>query len=100
MDFGDDIFYSTVRILLNVIGAMGMAMSCAQTKYSYSKCAAVLIPYLIWVAAVSTLIMKFFGFLILMRLTFFLISIPAMLIMYYLSEYSPWQAVFYFTLQL
>lgn len=100
MTFGDDTVYFLIKTLVVVLGTLGMMGSCTKIKYSYKKCAAVLVLYMGWVAAVSLLILHFFGFLTLLRLCFFLISIPAMLILYFISEYSPWQAVFHYAMQL
>lgn len=100
MTFGDDTFYYTLKTLLVVLGTLGMMVSCTKIKYSYKKCTAVLLLYLGWIAAVSFLILRILVFLILLRLCFFLVSIPAMITLYYILEYSLWQTVFHYAMQL
>lgn len=99
MTFGSDTFYFLTKTLLVVLGTLGMMLSCTNIKYSYKKCLGVLVLYLAWVSAVSFTVLKLFDFLMLLRLCPFFISIPAMLALYFISENSPWQAVFHYTMQ-
>lgn len=100
MTFEDDAFYFMIKSLLIVIGTMGMMTSCTKIKYSAKKTVQVLGLYLLWVAGWSWCMVEFFGVLMLIRLCIPAISLPAMAALYFLSEYSPWQAVFNYAMQI
>lgn len=99
MTFGNDIFYYTVKIIITIFGTLGMMLSCTKIRCSSKKAAVILIIYYLYVVALSYFILNIFGYLMLLRLCIFFIVIPVIIILYYLSEYSPWQAVFSYTMQ-
>lgn len=100
MTFGNDTTYYIIKALLVIFATLCMMASCTNIKASIKKIAVIITLYFIWVVAVSFFILVFFDFLILLRLSIPLISIPAMIALYYLSECSQWQAVFSYTMQL
>lgn len=100
MTFENDAVYYVVKGLVVVLGALGMMASCTRIKCSRKKLAVVLALYLLWVGIFTFVVMRFFGILVLLRLCIPMISAPAIFMLYVLSEYSPWQAVFNYTMQL
>ena len=56
--------------------------------------------YILWTGIFTFASMKLFGIVVTLRLSIPMISVPAMVILYFLSNYSPWQAVFNYTVQL
>lgn len=98
--FKDDIAYFMVKALIVVVGTLGMMSSCMKVKYKPKKILITLALYLLWVAAFTLVSMRFFGIVITLRLTVLTISIPAIFILYFISTFSPWQAIFNYTMQL
>lgn len=98
--FENDLTYFMVKALVVVVGTLGMMSSCMKVKYPLKKILVVLAVYLLWVCVFTFTSMKFFGIVITLRLCVLTISVPAILILYFISTYSPWQAVFNYTMQL
>ncbi|MDE7231404.1 MAG: GHKL domain-containing protein [Oscillospiraceae bacterium] len=98
--FENDLAYYTVKALITVVGTLGMALSCIKVKYPLKKILAVHSVYLLWVSVFIFASMKFFGLVITLRLCVLTVSVPAILILYFISTCSPWQAVFNSTMQL
>lgn len=98
--FENDLTYYTVKALTVVVGTLGMMSSCMKIKYPLKKILVVLAAYLLWVCIFTFASMKYFGIVITLRLCVLTISVPAILILYFISTYSPWQAVFNYTMQL
>ena len=100
MTFEENAFYYTIKSLLIVGGTLGMMASCAKTKCSVKRIVEVLGLYLLWVGGWSWFMVKFYGVLTLLRLCIPMISLPAIIALYFLSEYSPWRAIFNYTMQI
>ena len=98
--FENDISYFMVKALIVVVGTLGMMSSCMKVRYRLKKILLALAIYLLWVTAFTLLSMKFFGIVVTLRLAVLTISIPAMFILYFISTFSPWQAIFNYTVQL
>lgn len=98
--FENDTAYFMVKGLVVVVGTLGMMSSCMKPRYSLKKNLITLAVYLLWVSFFVFFALKLFGLVIMLRLCILTVSVPAMLILYFMSTYSPWQAVFNYTMQL
>lgn len=98
--FENDIVYYTVKTIVVVISCLIMMSSCMKIKYSVKKTLFTLAVYLLWTVIFTFNTIKLFGFLVMLRLSVPMISVPAIVILYFMSNYSPWQAVFNYTMQI
>lgn len=98
--FENDITYYMVKALVVIGGTLGMMSSCMRIKFTFKKIAVTLILYLLWSCIYIFFGMKLMGVVGTLRLCIPMISVPAMFILYRMSTYSPWQAVFSYTMQL
>lgn len=98
--FENDITYYMVKALVVIGGTLGMMSSCMRIKFTFKKIAVTLILYLLWSCIYIFFGMKLIGVVGTLRLCIPMISVPAMFILYRMSTYSPWQAVFSYTMQL
>lgn len=98
--FENDITYYMVKALVVIGGTLGMMSSCMKIKFTFKKIAVTLILYLLWSCIYIFFGMKLMGVVGTLRLCIPMISVPAMFILYRMSTYSPWQAVFSYTMQL
>ncbi|MDE7293476.1 MAG: ATP-binding protein [Oscillospiraceae bacterium] len=98
--FENDIAYYMVKSLVVVIGTLGMMSSCMKIKYTLKKIIAAFAGYILWTGIFTFFSMKLFGIVTTLRLCIPMISVPAMVILYFMSTYSPWQAIFSYTMQL
>ena len=98
--FENDITYYMVKALVVIGGTLGMMSSCMKIKFTFKKIAVTLILYLLWSCIYIFFGMNLIGVVGTLRLCIPMISVPAMFILYRMSTYSPWQAVFSYTMQL
>lgn len=98
--FENDFTYYTVKTLVAVISTLIMMSSCTRIKCTLKKALVTLALYLLWVGLFTFISMKFLGVTVTLQLDIPMISVPAMIILYLMSNYSPWQAVFNYTMQL
>lgn len=98
--FENDITYYMVKALVVIGGTLGMMSSCMKIKFTFKKIAVTLILYLLWSCIYIFFGIKLMGVVGTLRLCIPMISVPAMFILYRMSTYSPWQAVFSYTMQL
>ncbi len=98
--FENDIVYYMVKSLVVVSGTLGMMSSCMKIKCTLKKIIAAFAGYILWTGIFTFFSMKLFGIVTMLRLCIPMISVPAMVILYFMSTYSPWQAVFSYTMQL
>ncbi|MDE7302059.1 MAG: GHKL domain-containing protein [Oscillospiraceae bacterium] len=98
--FENDITYYMVKSLVVVISTLLMMSSCMKIKYTFKKIFAAFAGYVLWTGIFTFTAMKLFGIVVTLRLSIPMISVPAMVILYCISNYSPWQAVFNYTMQL
>ena len=98
--FENDITYYMVKSIVVVISTLLMMSSCMKIKYTFKKIIAAFAGYILWTGIFIFTAMKLFGIVVTLRLSIPMISVPAMVILYFISNYSPWQAVFNYTMQL
>lgn len=98
--FENNFVYYTVKTVATVICTLIMMSSCMKIKYTLKKAFVILSLYLLWTGFFTFASIKFSGVTTTLRLCIPMISVPAMLILYFMSDYSPWQAVFSYTMQL
>ena len=95
--FENDITYYMVKSLVVIVGTLLMMSSCMKIKYTIKKVIVAVTGYILWTGIFTFASMKLFGIVVTLRLSIPMISVPAMVILYFLSNYSPWQAVFNYT---
>lgn len=98
--FGNDTVYYTVKMMVIVIGTLAMMSSCMKIKCTPKRALITLALYLSWVGIYTFAALKLLGFVTMLRLCVPMITVPAMFVLYFISNYSPWQAVFNYTMQL
>lgn len=98
--FENDIAYYMVKALVVVVGTLIMMSSCMKMKYPMKKLLIILGIYLLWVCVFTCITLKLLGINSLIKLCIPAISVPAMIVLYKISNFSPWQAVFNYTMQL
>ena len=82
------------RILLITIMTVGMMASMTEFRFGRRRLLGIIAAYSLWVACSSLMILKIGGELLLLRLFFFAISIPAIVLIYWAANDRPSQAVF------
>jgi len=97
--FENDIIYYTVKGLVIVVGTLAMMSSCMKIICTPKKLVIALVLYLSWVGIYVYMALKLLGLVMMLRLCVLMISVPAMFILYFISNFSPWQAVFIYTMQ-
>ena len=78
MSFTNDLCFIVLRTLLITTGTLGMMMSTTVFKYSKKRTLSIFSIYLLWVAASSWIIVRFWGFQMLLSL--FLLTISVVLV--------------------
>lgn len=98
--FENDITYYMIKSLVVISGTLIMMSSCMKIKIPLKKIVLTFVLYILWSCVYTFLALKFWGIVIMLRLCVPVLSVPAMFILYFMSTYSPWQAVFSYTMQL
>lgn len=98
--FENDTGYYIVKALVVISCTLAMMSSCMKIKHSMKKIVVTLTLYLLWASVYTFVTLKFWGIVVTLRLCIPMLSLPAMLILYFMSTCSPWQAVFSYTMQL
>lgn len=98
--FENDIAYYMVKALVVVVGTLAMMSSCMKIQCKLKTIVILLAAYLLWVCFYTFTVMKLFGLVATLRLCIPALSVPAMLVLYFISNFSPWQAIFNYTMQL
>ena len=98
--FENDITYYMTKTVVVVVSTLLMMSSCMKIKCTVKKIILALVLYLLWTGIFTFTAMKLFGIVGTLRLSIPMISVPAMVVLYFMSNYSPWQAVFNYTMQL
>ncbi|MDE6596039.1 MAG: ATP-binding protein [Oscillospiraceae bacterium] len=98
--FENDITYYMVKSIVVVLSTFIMMSSCMKIKYTVKKTLVIFTIYLLWTGIFTFTTMKFFGLVATLRLCIPMLSVPAMIILYFMSTFSPFQAVFSYTMQL
>jgi len=100
MLFEDNIPYATLKILLIVIGTLGMMCSTTKFKYDTKRIMLILSIYLFYVTVSSVLIIVLFGYTFLIRAFLLTVSAPAIYLTFRLAGEQPSKAVFNYATQI
>lgn len=99
MLFEDNIPYNIAKVLLIVIGTLGMMYSTTSFKYTIKQMVPLIILYLFYVAGSSTAIIVLFGYTCFMRVLL-TISFPAIYLPYRLAETPFSKTIFNYATQI
>lgn len=94
MLFEDNIPYNTAKVLLTVIGTLGMMCSTTAFKRTIKQMIPFIFLYLFYVAGSSTAIIVLFGYTCFMRVLLLTISSPAIYLFYQLAKTPLSKAIF------
>ena len=100
MLFENNIPYATLRVIVIVIGTLGMMCSTTRFKYNAKQAALIFFLYLCYVAVSSAAIINLFGYRFFMRVFLLTISAPAIYLSFQLAEDNPSKAVFNYSTQI
>ncbi len=100
MLFEDNIPYATAKILLIVIGTLGMMCSITKFKHETKRVLLIFFLYLCYVAASSAAIIVLFGYPFFLRIFLLTISTPAIYLTFRLAGEQPSKAVFNYATQI
>lgn len=100
MLFENNIPYVTLKVILIVIGTLGMMCSTTKFKHSAKQIALILFLYLCYVAISSAAIITLFGYTFFLRIFLLTISAPAIYLSFRLAGDQPSKAVFSYTTQI
>ncbi len=100
MLFENNIPYATLKILLIVIGTLGMMCSTTKFKHGAKRIMLILFVYLCYVAASSAGIIVLFGYTFFMRVFLLTVSTPAIYLSFRLGGEQPSKAVFNYATQI
>lgn len=95
-----DTVFLLLRALFITIMTVGMMASMTDFRFGYNKLLSVLAVYSLWVTGSSLLLLRLGGELLLLRLFYLTISLPAILLTYWAANDTPAQAVFNYTTQI
>lgn len=100
MFYDNSALYSTLRVVLIVLGTLGMMCSTTEFKYSRRKLAFILSLYILYIFASTFAIIYFGGYASLIRFFLITISLPAIVLIYKLAKVQASKAVFNHATQL
>ncbi len=100
MLFEDNIPYVTAKLLLMVVGTLGMMCSVTKFKHGAKRLLLILFVYLFYVAASSAAIIIWFGYTIFLRVCLITVTIPGIYLCYRLEGEKPSKAVFDYATQI
>ena len=95
-----DTLFFTIRSFFMTIMTIGMMASLTEFRFGRRKLLCILALYSVWVVLSSAGLLLFGGELLLLRLFFFTISIPAIILTYWAANETPAQAVFNYISQI
>ena len=96
----ENLMFFTFRTYLITMMTVGMMASLTEFRFSRRKLLGILTLYSLWVIVFSAALLYLGGELLLLRLFYLTISIPATLITYWAANDTPTQAVFNYTTQI
>ncbi len=99
MTFENDFTYYTIKTVLCIMGTFGMMAAGFRFRYKKLKILFCIILYIIYVGIITFVIIKSAGLMILLKTCMFTINLPAVILFFILSPYSPWQAIFRYAMQ-
>ncbi len=100
MLFEDNIPYAILKILLIVIGTLGMMCSTTKFKREAKQIMLIIFAYLCYVAASCAAIIILFGYTVLLRVFLFTVSMPAIYLCRRLAGEKPSKVVFNYASQI
>lgn len=100
MLFEDNIPYVTIKILLIVIGTLGMMCSTTVFKRTAKQIVPLIFLYLFYVAGSSAALVVLFGYTFLLRVFLITISAPAIYLTFRLAGTSPSKTIFNYATQI
>ncbi len=99
MIFENDILYYTIKTMLCIAGTFGMMVSGFRYKYTKFKTLFGFALYIVYVGIITYIIVKSAGVMFFLRSCAITINLPAVILMFILSPYSPWQSIFRYMMQ-
>ena len=93
-------FFLVFRTFFITMMTVGMMASMTDFRFGRRKLLGVLAVYGLWVFCSSLILLRLGGELLLLRLFYFTISVPAILLTYWAANDTPAQAVFNYTTQI
>ena len=88
------VLYSTLHVVLITLGTLGMVCTTTEFKYSTKKTAIIFSLYILYTFVSADVTIYFFGYLILIRVFLLTVTLPAILLIYFLAKDHPIRAVF------
>lgn len=95
-----DVFFLTFRTFLITIMTMGMMACMTEFRFERWKLLWIVAGYSLWVVASTLVLLWLGGELLMLRVFFLTISIPATFLTYWAANDTPAQAVFNYTTQI
>ena len=96
----DNLFFLVFRTFFITMMTVGMMASFTEFRFGRRKLLHIMAVYGVWVLASTFVLLRFGGELLLLRLFFFTISIPATILTYWAANDTPAQAVFNYMTQI
>lgn len=100
MLFVEDTFFTVLKTVLITFFTVCMMVTLTDFKYKRRTCVLILGAYMIYVCLSTWLILQFIDWYNFSRIFFLTISLPAILLTYFLAKDSPSQAVFNYLTQI
>ena len=100
MSFYEDVGYYIFKSLLSVICTIIMMLSCTTVKASARKLATTAVIYLACVTVGVAILVSLLPVNLALIVGIVVICLTTMVILYRISDFTPWQAVFNYTMQL
>ena len=100
MSFYEDVGYYVFKSLLCIVCTIIMMLSCTSIKASTRKLAATAVIYLACVTVGVGILVTVLPLNLALMIGIVVICLTTMVILYRISDFTPWQAVFNYTMQL
>lgn len=100
MFYETNIPFTTIRVLLIVIGTLGMMCSTAKFKYHPKRVVAILFLYLCYAVCYTAAVINLFDYLFFMRTVLPMISAPAIYLIFRLADDQLSKSIFNYATQL
>lgn len=94
-----NVVINMIRVVLITAFTLGMMSSLTSFKYPTKKILSLFGFYLIWTTLSSGVLIYLFDFFVFTRCMFFIVSVPAMMLVYFVNCNSPAQSVFNYATQ-
>lgn len=100
MSMENDPLFMLFKTMISVAYTLGMMMSLSNFKYSWKRILGIFSIYLFYVMGSTVTLLLCLDWVAFLRIAFFTISVPAILIAYLIAKDSPMQAVFNYMTQI